>query len=111
MADRVDAEVLQGLREVMEDEFTELLSVFLRESSAQYSRIQALWASGERQAVAALAHSLKGSCANIGAKSCSDLAAEVEKLALQERWEDVSVLLTALSQEMNFAHGELSRLC
>ncbi len=111
MSDYVDAEILEGLREIMEEGFTELLEVFLRESSIQHAQLQLMWKSGERQAILRLAHSLKGSCANIGAKTCAELASEVEKHAQYDHWDDVPSLLTALEREMTFAHEELSRLC
>ncbi len=111
MSDHVDDEVLQGLREIMEDGFTELLEVFLRESAAQHAQLQTLWRSGDRATIVGLAHSLKGSCANIGAKGCAGIAAEVEKLAHQGNWDEVPSLLQALDLEMKVAHGELSRLC
>jgi len=110
MSDHVDADVLQGLRQIMEDGFTELVELFLRESAAQHEQLQRLWIAGERETIVALAHSLKGSCANMGANGCAGIAAEVEKLAQHERWDDVPSLLSALEQEMKFAHGELAHL-
>ena len=111
MSDYVDAEILQGLREIMEDGFTELLEVFLRESSTQHAQLQSMWKTGERQAISGLAHSLKGSCANIGANTCAGIASEVEKHAGYENWDEVACLLPALEREIQLAHGELAGLC
>lgn len=110
MSDHIDDEILQGLRDIMEGGFSELLEVFLRESSTQHLRLQQLWSSGERQSIGKLAHSLKGSCANIGAKTCAGIASEVEIHAQHEMWDELPSLLTSLEQEMQFAHDELARL-
>jgi histidine phosphotransfer protein HptB len=111
VSDHIDDEILQGLRDIMEEGFTELLEVFLRESSTQHRQLQQMWSTGERQSLGQLAHSLKGSCANIGAKTCARIASEVERHVQHEMWDELPSLLTALEREMQFAHGELSRLC
>ncbi len=110
MSDHIDDEILLGLREIMEDDFGELLEVFLRESATQHLQLQQMWRSGERQSIGRLAHSLKGSCANIGATNCAGIASEVEKHAQHEMWNEMPSLLTALEREIQFAHGELASL-
>jgi len=110
VSDHIDEEILQGLRDIMEDGFTELLEVFLRESSTQHLQLQKMWLVGEHQSIGRLAHSLKGSCANIGASTCAGIAAEVERHAQHQMWGELPSLLSALERELHLAHGELAGL-
>ena len=81
MSDLLDEELLAELREIMEDEFPDLLETFLAESERQYAEIRGAWQAQDLEQLSRAAHSLKGSCGNVGATQLHSLCAELEQQA------------------------------
>lgn len=87
--DHVDSAVLSSLRDVMEGEYPVLLDVFIKDSEKRIDDLRqflaapgALPGSAEQwQQLGMLAHSFKGSSANMGAGPLSDLCRQLEDLA------------------------------
>lgn len=67
----LDEETLVELRELMLDDFGQLLDVFFRDSLDRMANIDRALAANDTERVRQTAHSLKGSSANIGAKQLS----------------------------------------
>jgi two-component system, sensor histidine kinase and response regulator len=81
----LDRNTLDDLRALQEegepDLLAELIELFLRDTSPRLAAIDQALAEGDPGKVAQVAHSLKGSCGNLGAKQMSELCARLEAIA------------------------------
>ena len=63
---RLDEEALAELQDVMEDEFGVLIETYLADSRTRISGLKEAADTGDAERLRKAAHSLKGSCINIG---------------------------------------------
>ena len=63
---RLDEEALAELQDVMEDEFGVLIETYLADSRTRISGLKEAVDTGDSERLRKAAHSLKGSCINIG---------------------------------------------
>ena len=81
----LDAAVLAGLRELREpdqpDPLAEVADLFLQDSPPRLSKIKQHCADQDALMLERVAHSLKGSAGNLGARRLASLCADLEKLA------------------------------
>jgi HPt (histidine-containing phosphotransfer) domain-containing protein len=93
----LDSELIDQLREIMEDDFSLLLETYLVESQLQLSAVESSHAANNSDQLSKDAHRLKGSCSNIGAvdlaKTCADIEADPSQ--------DMSSLFTQLHRQFN----------
>jgi two-component system, sensor histidine kinase and response regulator len=96
----VDISVLVGLRELQgegePDILDELIELFLGEVPTQLKALREAAQTGEAQSVERIAHTLKGSSANMGALRMEALCAELEE--------------AGRSEDLSAASGQISRL-
>lgn len=78
---RVDPVVMSQLRDVMEDEFADLLQTYLDGVPQELQRLNHALGAGQSQEVISCSHTLKGSSANLGILRLSRLFLELETLA------------------------------
>ncbi len=104
MTDVLNTELIEELKAIMEDDFGELLGEFLRESERQYLQAQTAWKSGDYDVLRRAAHSLKGSCANIGAQVLQHTCAALEQSAKDQELAPVPELL-------QHARTQLTEVC
>lgn len=111
----VDPVVIETLREVMEDNFTLLLNTFLTDSAARISALQAqcndrsAHSADRADSVRQLAHSLKGSCANLGAQQLVQHCQDLEHKAGLGQLEDIAANVGAIAAEFARVRTELQR--
>lgn len=99
MADHFDLESFEMLKDVMEDEFDELLTVYVKDSDQRLPTLhQALHESDATQ-LRELAHSFKGSSSNISAAPLAELCCQVEQAARDEQLHDLDVVLSQIDVE------------
>ncbi|MAL98574.1 Hpt domain-containing protein [Hydrocarboniclastica marina] len=79
MDEHLDHEALAELREVMEEDFETLLGTYLNDSRMRISALADAAEAGNPELYARTAHSLKGSCINIGAMRLGQLCAGAER--------------------------------
>ncbi|MFO1371310.1 MAG: Hpt domain-containing protein [Candidatus Competibacteraceae bacterium] len=89
----LDAAVLAELREVMEDDFADLISTFLRDAPQQFSAIQTAIIQHDASHLYQAAHKFKSSCGSIGAARLADLIRRLELAGRQNRLDDTVELL------------------
>lgn len=95
----LDYDVINALKEVMEDDFTFLIETYFLDSN---SRIAALRSSAElREAdgIRRAAHSFKGSCSNLGATHLAGLCGALERNSLQENFVSLDADISAIEEE------------
>ncbi|MFJ2282638.1 Hpt domain-containing protein [Pseudomonas sp. NPDC087803] len=92
----VDREVLDALREVMEDSYPDLLDTFLADSE---SRLHQLQKTADVKVLAEVAHSFKGSASNMGAVRLATLCQELEADAKGKSPAEIVKLVADISYE------------
>lgn len=110
MNDIVNEELLNELKLIMEDEFSDLMQTFLVESERQFLSAKSAWDGGDFASLRLLAHSLKGSCANVGAEQLQHTCALLEDEAKQGVGDRVPELLAQVSTQLHDVHGVIETL-
>ncbi len=77
----------------------QLVQLFLEQTPPRILALREALAAGDLPAAASSAHSLKGSCANLGAAQLAQLCSQVEQLAASGDLSACQGLLLALSSE------------
>lgn len=77
--EHLDHEALAELKEVMEEDFHVLLSTYLSDSEMRILALQKALGSNDPEQYAKTAHSLKGSCINIGAMRLGNFCMVAER--------------------------------
>ena len=103
----IDHDTLATLREVMEDDFGQLIETFLSDSESRVSHLQRALAEGDSEALRRAAHSLKGSCSNIGASVLGSLCQSIEQAASQGELTGLECKLVELQSEFNQVKAQL----
>jgi PAS domain S-box-containing protein len=108
----VDAEALARLRELQEpgepDFVTELIDHLLDEMPERLDRLAELVSAGDARGAERLAHSMKGSCANLGVVAMARACQAIELRASEGSLEGVAELLEGLRREFARAVPVLS---
>ena len=92
----LDPSVLIALQEVMEDEYPELLNVFLRDSE---ERLRVLRKAEDSVQLMNCAHSFKGSSSNMGAVHLAELCRELEQCAREKKLANIEKLVKKIDSE------------
>lgn len=95
----LDDEALAELREVMDDDFSILLTTFIDDSGERVSALKNLFGAADAEAFSKAAHSFKGSCINIGAPRLGDLCLEAEQMGRSGDLSGAEDLLARIEQE------------
>ena len=103
----IDLAVVDSLKALDEDGgsglFFELIDLFVEDASAQLRSMQTAFDAGDIKTVERAAHTLKSSCANIGAQRMSEICFELEKLGRTGSLEGAEPLIASTSA----AYGEV----
>lgn len=86
----IDSDVLDVLRTALGDELPALIDELLRELPKGIQELHRLSGAGEGEALARLAHTLRGGCANLGATMLASGFTALERAALADeraQWE------------------------
>ena len=99
----LDEEVIASLRDIMDDDFIDLIQTFLGDSEIRMQALRDATARGEPDTIRKAAHSFKGSSGNIGARRLSELCRQLEELMSAGRPADLQDFLFELERQ----HQEL----
>lgn len=112
MTDRqhLNEEALAELQDVMEDEFDVLIQTYIIDSRDRIASLKAALAAADAGAFARTAHSLKGSCINIGAPRLGELCLEAEEAGKVPDLGEASQLVGAIEEEFATVTDLLDRL-
>lgn len=75
----LDAAIIAGLRDVMAEEFTALINIFLNDLLIQLDRLQRAVDQGSATDVYPIAHKLKSTCGSLGAFRLAELMRQLEQ--------------------------------
>ncbi len=101
----IDRAVLDGLRELQDADDPDLvdavIGIFLGDTPRRLAALRAALARGDAGAVVREAHTLKGSCGNLGARPMAERASTLEALARAGKLVPVPALLDGLDAEFD----------
>lgn len=107
----IDHNVLNDLREVMEDGYLQLLETFLEDSERRLSQLHEAKDAGE---LGLAAHSFKGSSSNMGAVGLAELCRQLEERVRQQPLYGIEDLINRIDLEyaevQHFYRGEQERI-
>jgi len=106
----LDREVIDELREIMEDEFAPLVRSFLLTAPEQMEDIRSALIDGDCERMILPAHSLKSGSANLGASRLSEYARQLEQAARSGRKEDLANGVGLLESAWQQTRQALERL-
>ncbi|MCW8906268.1 MAG: ATP-binding protein [Sedimenticola sp.] len=107
----IDHEVVEELREIMEDEFISLIQSFLRTAPGQIAEIGSALRAGDSERLLLPAHSLKSGSANVGASRLSEHARVLEQAARSGLSRELTDLPGPLAETWRLTRRALERLC
>lgn len=105
--DALDGNVFSELRESMGGAFSRLIEVFLEDIPLYLRSLEKAIAEGDGQALADLAHSVKGSARNLGANRLAAVCKQLEDLGRSESIDGGAHLLTTLATEYELVKAVL----
>lgn len=106
----MDEQVIDELREIMEDEFVSLVQGFLETAPGQIGDIGSALAAGDRERMILPAHSLKSGSANLGAIRLSECARQLEQAARSGETETLQDLVDQLEGAWQQTRQALERV-
>ncbi len=106
----LDMNLINDLRELMEDEFGELVAIYLRDSSTRFDQIKAAVAAANSTDIRHTAHSLKGSSSNIGAVELTSLCQQLEEMGKDSQLAKTQELVQRIESELNRVQTDLRGL-
>lgn len=101
MADLIDFEHLNMLKEVIGDDLKDILQVFVETAPNEVAAMQETLAKGDAEGLRLHAHTLKGSAANVGASLLSQQSKEIEESAKVADLSGIGDGLTELENTLN----------
>jgi histidine phosphotransfer protein HptB len=99
MGDPVDLSVLESLKELGEEEFQEILALFLTDGVGYLEEIQGALSRQDPTGLEKSAHTLKGSSSVLGANEVSELCAKLQEIGRSGTLEGVPPLVESLVSE------------
>ena len=107
----INQEIIQDLLEMMGNEFTDLVRVYLEDTPKSVELLERAAGIGDNDGLVAPSHSLKSTSANLGALGLSEMAKRIEHGARSHNLSGDPVLLVAqLKSEYQRVEQELNRL-
>jgi len=106
MSDLVKMDELVQLKEIMEDEFEELTSLFINDSDKLLNEMAKAYAIQDNEALRIAAHTLKGSSSNMCVVSIADISKEIEDKAVANNLQGIDELI----EQLKTIHPQVSTL-
>ena len=97
----INEEIIEELREIMEEDFVELVSTYVSDSRERIKHLDVAFNTVSHENLRNTAHTLKGSSANLGAMALSSFCAELEDLAKEERTAEAENIIERIEQEFS----------
>ncbi|MFC3681483.1 Hpt domain-containing protein [Bacterioplanoides pacificum] len=111
-ADHFDLESFEMLKDVMEDEFDDLIQVYIEDSDRRLPQLQQALTAADAAELRELAHSFKGASSNISAVTLTELCRQLEQAGRDEQLDGLEQTLDQIVGEYrwvkNFLQSQLS---
>lgn len=102
--------LLEELKMIMEEDFSDLMNTFLEESERQYNQAKSAWEGDDFASLRLSIHTLKGSCANVGAETLHKTCTRLEELATAGLRDEVPELLARASEQLADVQNRIKTL-
>ncbi|MEQ6886929.1 Hpt domain-containing protein [Salicola sp. Rm-C-2C1-2] len=96
----IDHDALSELRGVMGGDFVILVNTFLQDADDRIHHLRQGAATGDVENVRKMAHSLKGSCINIGAPELAERCRTAEQRGRDGDLSDIDACIGAIEEEL-----------
>lgn len=106
----LNTNILFELKEIMEDEFSDFVCVYLEDSQIQIDSIEKAIDILASEEIKKHAHALKGISSNIGAYKLAELCKKVEIKALEENFKELPKLLKKIFKQYMQVKKELQKI-
>ena len=103
----MDVKGLAGNLGLEEDEYLELLELFLERTESNLDKLRSGIDTGDTQEVVASSHSIKGSSANLGLEKIFEVAKGVEEKARQNGLEGAAEAVKFIKEQCDQIAGEI----
>ena len=110
ISNHINQEMIEELREIMEDDFVELVNAYVEDSKERIIELGTAFNVLNHIGLRDAAHTLKGSSANLGAMALSEFCAELEDLAKEERSSDAVDIIEQITTEFSSVSSILNTL-
>lgn len=110
MSGHLDMALIGELKELMEDDFGELLQTYLADSELRLAQIRAAINAQSAAELRTSAHGLKGASSNIGAETLAGLCQHLEELGREQRCAEAPAHLPVLERELSAVQTALRLL-
>jgi len=110
MADHFDLESFEMLKDVMEEEFSDLLSVYVQDSDQRLPLLQQALSNQDAAQLRELAHSFKGASSNVSAAPLAELCRQLEMAAKDNQLSGLDQTLAEVCDEYAQVKGLLQAL-
>lgn len=95
----LDYDVINALKDVMEDDFPFLIETYFQDSGARIIALRSAAQINDADAIRRAAHSFKGSCSNLGAIRLAALCSTLERNGLQENLLSLDADVNSIEEE------------
>ena len=95
----IDMDAILELKAVMEDDFTMLVETFMRDTSTRIEGMASAIADSDTNRLRELAHSMKGSCFNMGVMPLGNMCLTLEDKGKLGDMSDTEAVLKAIMTE------------
>jgi HPt (histidine-containing phosphotransfer) domain-containing protein len=104
----INPKVIADLRALGSDTFlAELIDLFLKEAAVHLARLRESFGSKDARIFERAAHTLKGSCGNLGAQAMSRICADLQTVGHEANWTRAAEILPTLEEEFKAVTREL----
>ena len=97
----LDERQVTELRDVLEDEFAAVIEAYLRDAQRKVRSVIEAARVHDAEQLREVAHSLKGSCRNVGARQLAQSCQHIESLAYDEQLQEVPEALVVLQASLD----------
>jgi HPt (histidine-containing phosphotransfer) domain-containing protein len=85
----------------------ELIDIFLKEQAQHLSRLRKAFDARDSAVLERVAHTMKGSCGNLGARDLSRVCAELQGIAKTGDWPRTEALVVRIETDATVVESEL----
>jgi len=106
----IDLNILKKLKQIMDDDFNELIEIFISDGQSQLKTLKAAIDSSAASDIRRIAHTLKGSSANLGLLTLSETCKTLEYNAAENIFDDANELFEKIKSEFEEAKLTLEEI-
>ncbi len=106
----LDQDMLQGLKTLLGDKFTQLVDAYISDGEARLQRLQSALETTDLGVIKDEAHGIKGSSRNIGANPLAEICEDIEAQARKGDATDMEQKISAVQQGFAAVCRELQAL-